>query len=234
MIEYNVGDNDDPISAAPSNADGVCRTTAVHRQPRVTYYIKKRDGYPLRGTKCRRATTQNPGRAVYNPPASCLIHKRTQQALQDDGSNKAKERERQGEREGVSCQEITSYYRCVPPLLPIAQAAFYWAWLLSSRLTRLAALRPCLPPLAPCVLLCVLLRTPLYIEAPSPEDGTAVDTLLDQARSAGDPFLAVTLYEKVLRSRPDDTIVMGEAADLMLHAGETEAAKEVRVVLVGV
>lgn len=64
--------------------------------------------------------------------------------------------------------------------------------------------------------------------APLPEDGAAVDALLDQARSAGDPFLAVTLYEKVLRSRPDDTTVMGEAADLMLHAGETEAAKEVR------
>lgn len=70
---------------------------------------------------------------------------------------------------------------------------------------------------------------PLYIKAPSPEDDTAVDALLDQARSAGDPFLAVTFYEKVLRSRPDDTIVMGEAADLMLHAGETQAAKEVRV-----
>lgn len=40
--------------------------------------------------------------------------------------------------------------------------------------------------------------------------------------------MAVTLYEKVLQSRPDDTTVMGEAADLMLHAGETEAAKEVK------
>lgn len=54
-----------------------------------------------------------------------------------------------------------------------------------------------------------------------------MDTLLDQARSEGDPFLAVTLYQKVLESRPDDTTVMGEAADLMLHAGETGAAKEV-------
>ncbi|CAM9978209.1 unnamed protein product [Laminaria digitata] len=78
-------------------------------------------------------------------------------------------------------------------------------------------------------------KSPASTEAPSPENGTAVDALLDQARSAGDPFLAVTLYEKVLQSRPDDTTVMGEAADLMLHAGETEAAKEVlaRSILVG-
>ena len=62
---------------------------------------------------------------------------------------------------------------------------------------------------------------------PSAENGTAMDALLDQARSEGDPFLAVILYRKVLESRPDDTTVMGEAADLMLHAGETEAAKEV-------
>ena len=53
------------------------------------------------------------------------------------------------------------------------------------------------------------------------------DALLDQARTAGDPFLAVTLYQKILQARPNDTTVMGEAADLMLHVGETAAAKEV-------
>ncbi len=58
-------------------------------------------------------------------------------------------------------------------------------------------------------------------------EGDGVDGLLDQARNAGDPFLAVTLYQRVLQARPNDTTVMGEAADLMLHAGETEAAKEV-------
>lgn len=58
-------------------------------------------------------------------------------------------------------------------------------------------------------------------------EGDGVDDLLDQARNAGDPFLAVTLYQRVLQARPNDTTVMGEAADLMLHAGETEAAKEV-------
>lgn len=58
-------------------------------------------------------------------------------------------------------------------------------------------------------------------------EGDAADALLDQARNAGDPFLAVTLYQKVLQARPNDTTVMGEAADLMLHAGETAAAKEV-------
>lgn len=58
-------------------------------------------------------------------------------------------------------------------------------------------------------------------------DGGAAETLLDQARNAGDPFLAVTLYQRVLQARPNDTAVMGEAADLMLHAGEIEAAKEV-------
>lgn len=58
----------------------------------------------------------------------------------------------------------------------------------------------------------------------------AVDALLDQARNAGDPFLAVTLYQRVLRARPDDASIMGEAADLMLHAGETAGAKEVTAV----
>lgn len=61
----------------------------------------------------------------------------------------------------------------------------------------------------------------------STREGDAADALLDQARNAGDPFLAVTLYHKVLEARPNDMTVMGEAADLMLHAGETAAAKEV-------
>ncbi|CAM9389606.1 unnamed protein product [Ectocarpus sp. 12 AP-2014] len=66
-------------------------------------------------------------------------------------------------------------------------------------------------------------------------DKDAVDALLEQARNAGDPFLAVTLYQKVLQARPDDTSIMGEAADLMLHAGEPAAAKEVlaRSILLG-
>eukprot|EP00903_Cladosiphon_okamuranus_P020008 g18379.t1 len=65
--------------------------------------------------------------------------------------------------------------------------------------------------------------------------GDAADALLDQARNAGDPFLAATLYKKVLQARPHDTTVMGEAADLMLHVGETAAAKEVlaRSILLG-
>lgn len=58
-------------------------------------------------------------------------------------------------------------------------------------------------------------------------ESDAPDVLLDQARNAGDPFLAVTLYQKVLQARPHDTTVMGETADLMLHVGETAAAKEV-------
>ncbi|CAM9905613.1 unnamed protein product [Pylaiella littoralis] len=58
-------------------------------------------------------------------------------------------------------------------------------------------------------------------------DFGAVKALLSQARNAGDPFLAVTLYKRVLLARPDDTAVMGEAADLMLHAGEIAGAKEV-------
>lgn len=62
-------------------------------------------------------------------------------------------------------------------------------------------------------------------------EGDAADALLNQARNAGDPFLAVTLYQRVLQARPNDTTVMGEAADLMLHAGETAAAKEVRPLL---
>lgn len=72
---------------------------------------------------------------------------------------------------------------------------------------------------------CTLSAT--QVDGPRPE-GDGVNALLDQARNAGDPFLAVTLYQRVLQARPNDTTVMGEAADLMLHAGETEAAKEVR------
>lgn len=61
---------------------------------------------------------------------------------------------------------------------------------------------------------------------PSPEDG-AIDALLDDARSAVDPFLAVTLYERALHARPDDTSIMGEAAELMLQVGDTATAQEV-------
>eukprot|EP00752_Nemacystus_decipiens_P004915 g4474.t1 len=66
-------------------------------------------------------------------------------------------------------------------------------------------------------------------------DGDAADALLDQARHEGDPFLALTLYQEVLKARPNDTTVMGEAADLMLHAGQTAVAKEVlaRSILLG-
>lgn len=61
---------------------------------------------------------------------------------------------------------------------------------------------------------------------PSPGDG-AIDALLDDARSAVDPFLAVTLYERALHTRPNDTSIMGEAAELMLQVGDTATAKEV-------
>lgn len=55
-----------------------------------------------------------------------------------------------------------------------------------------------------------------------------IESLLEQARSAGDPFLAVNLYQKALHARPDDTSIMGEAAELMLQVGETAGAKEVQ------
>lgn len=57
------------------------------------------------------------------------------------------------------------------------------------------------------------------------DDG--VEVLLEEARSAVDPFAAVKLYQKVLQGRPDDTVTMDEAAELMLQLGETEPAKEV-------
>lgn len=62
---------------------------------------------------------------------------------------------------------------------------------------------------------------------PSREDG-AIAAMLDEARSAVDPFLAVTFYQKALHARPDDTSIMAEAAELMLQVGETAAAKEVQ------
>lgn len=67
-----------------------------------------------------------------------------------------------------------------------------------------------------------------FIAGPPPEDG-AIDALLEQARSAVDPFAAVLLYEKALEARPDDTVMMGDAAELMLQLGQTEQAKQVRV-----
>lgn len=57
---------------------------------------------------------------------------------------------------------------------------------------------------------------------------SAVDVLLVQARTAGDPFLAAKLYQNAVEARPDDTTVLGEAAELMLQVGESEVAKEVR------
>lgn len=63
---------------------------------------------------------------------------------------------------------------------------------------------------------------------PQSEDD-AIAALLDQARSAVDPFVAITLYEKALQARPDDTSIMGDAAELMLQLGQTEQAKQVRV-----
>lgn len=67
----------------------------------------------------------------------------------------------------------------------------------------------------------------------SPPEGGALDALLEQARSAVDPLVAVALYQKALQVRPDDTAIMGDAAGLMLQLGETAAAKEVRVKMRG-
>lgn len=67
-----------------------------------------------------------------------------------------------------------------------------------------------------------------FIAGPPLQDD-AVDSLVEQARSSVDPFAAVMLYEKALDARPDDTCIMGDAAELMLQLGRTEQAKQVRV-----
>lgn len=70
--------------------------------------------------------------------------------------------------------------------------------------------------------------TTLLTEPSSSVGDGEIDGLLDQARTAGDPFLSVELYKKALLVRSEDIGVMEEAAELMLHVGETTAAKEVR------
>lgn len=60
------------------------------------------------------------------------------------------------------------------------------------------------------------------------EHGEAgISNLVDQARSAVDPFDAVKLYKEVLH-QSDDAVVMGEAAELMLQLGQIEEAKKVK------
>lgn len=72
----------------------------------------------------------------------------------------------------------------------------------------------------------VVCLPPVRLSGTSPEEST-VNTLLEQARSAVDPFFAVTLYERALQAKPDDTSIMGHAAELMLQLGQTTAAQEV-------
>ena len=77
------------------------------------------------------------------------------------------------------------------------------------------------------------LTLPTYSTAPSdchtvPQAEDVTD-LLNLARSEGDPFHAITLYKKALEAKPEDTLIIGEAAELLLQIGDTSTAKEVFV-----
>lgn len=63
-----------------------------------------------------------------------------------------------------------------------------------------------------------------YTDPPAEDD---IDLILERGRSEGDPFHAVALFKKVLQAKPEDTVIMGEAAELLLQVGETAEAKEV-------
>lgn len=66
---------------------------------------------------------------------------------------------------------------------------------------------------------------------PVTSQGRDIEALLEEARSSVDPLVAVGLYQEALQSKPDDTRIMGDAAELMLQLGETAAAQEVRFVM---